>query len=197
LDGSRRLAAESWLRFLWSDLTAPAQSEADLAFVRRNIDVYHYLLREGVAGRWSYMFHPRIVGDREHHYAQRTSHDRTKAMIILKHLASGNVIIYPKGLLPEHSYEVGYESHKGTAIRSGADLMANGIAVSNQVAGEMIYLGMPNRPGSGTDKTPPMPPSRVIARREVNIDTAEWESTGRQAATTTGSATTRSAGVKT
>ncbi len=147
----------------------PSASEADLAFVRRNIDVYHYLLREGVAGRWSYMFHPRIVGDREHHYAQRTSHDRTKAMIILKHLSSGNVTIYPKGLLPDHSYEVGYESHKGTATRSGADLMANGIAVSNQVAGEMIYLGMPNRPGSGTDKTPPMPPSRVIARREVNI----------------------------
>ena len=48
----------------------PGASEADLAFVRRNIDVYHYLLREGVAGRWSYMFHPRIVGDREHHYAR-------------------------------------------------------------------------------------------------------------------------------
>ena len=33
-------------------------------------------------------------------------------MIILKHLSSGNVTIYPKGLLPDHSYEVGYESHR-------------------------------------------------------------------------------------
>ena len=62
-------------------------------------------------------------------------------MIVLKHLSSGNVTIYPKGLIPDHSYEVGYESHKGTATRTGADLLANGIAVSNQVAGEMIYLG--------------------------------------------------------
>ncbi len=146
-----------------------AAKEEELVFARRTVEIYHYLLREGVAGRWSYMFHPKVTGDREHYYPQRTSHDRTKAMIILKHLSSGDVTIYPKELLPEHSYVVGYESHQGTDTRTGADLMANGISIRNQAVGEMIYLGLPNRPGSGTDKTPPLPPSRVLSRRETNI----------------------------
>jgi hypothetical protein len=71
----------------------PPASEAELTFFRRIIEIYHYLLREGVAGRWSYMFHPKVVGDREHYYPQRTSHDRTKAMIgCLCHIFQASIL---------------------------------------------------------------------------------------------------------
>ena len=57
-------------------------------------DLYRYLLREGVAGRWSYIAHPLIQGDTEHYYCQRLSHDRQRSLLIFKHRAPGPVTIY-------------------------------------------------------------------------------------------------------
>ena len=75
----------------------------------------------------------------------------------------------PRGCLPEAKYIVGFDSTQDTTERTGADLMANGIAIEDQQPGELIYLNLPNRPGSGQDKIAPQSPSRVLARREVNI----------------------------
>jgi len=141
----------------------------DQELVRRDIDTYRYLLREGVAGRWSYVFHPVITGDAEFYYAQRTSYDRRRACIILKHKAPGEVVIRPRGLLPEHHYVVGFDSTQVTTIRTGADLMANGIVIAHQAPGELIYLGLPNRPRGGRDRVAPKAPGRVLVRREMNI----------------------------
>jgi hypothetical protein len=142
---------------------------ADPSYIRRITDTYRYLRDQGVAGRWSYMLHPTVAGDAEHFYSQRLSHDRMRAMIILKHKAPAKVTIYPRGLVPQHSYDVGYESHRTTVRRTGADLMANGIILADQPPGELIYLGLPNRPRSGADTTAPTAPSRVLAHRETNI----------------------------
>lgn len=141
----------------------------DQEAVRNTVDRYHFLLENGLAGRWSYMFHPAIQGDREFYYAQRTSYDRKKACVILKHRATNPVTIYPRGLIPAHSYVVGFDSKRAAATRLGDDLMANGIVMTNQPPGELIYLGLAYWPGSGLDKTPPTPPGRVFARREVNV----------------------------
>ena len=132
-------------------------------------EIYHYLTQEGVAGRWSYAFHPAVKGDLEHQYFQRTSWDRERACIILKHRATNDVTVCPRGLLPEHRYTVGFDSLQSTVTRTGADLMANGIAIRNQVAGELIYLGLPKRPRGGTDRTAPAAPGRVLSRRETNV----------------------------
>lgn len=144
-------------------------SPADQECLRRDLEIYRFLRREGVAGRWSYLFHPRVTGDEEFYYAQRTSRDRTKACIILKHKAPGPVTIHPKGLLPAHRYEVSFASTRETSLRSGADLMERGIAIADQAPGELIFLGLPNRPGGGHDRIAPAPPANVLARREVNI----------------------------
>ena len=50
-------------------------------------------------------------------------------------------------------------------------MMENGITLGMQSwpPEEIIYLGMPNRPGSGRDTTPPTAPGQVLERREVNI----------------------------
>ncbi|MFA6567988.1 MAG: malectin domain-containing carbohydrate-binding protein, partial [Victivallales bacterium] len=144
--------------------------KADMELLRRNVmELYHYLLREGVAGRWSYVFHPLVDGDREHYYFQRSNHERTKSLIILKHRAERDVVIYPRGLIPEHEYTVGFDSETGTVIRSGSDLMEKGIQIINQNPGELIYLGLPDRPGALHDKTPSATVGRILKRFETNI----------------------------
>ena len=132
-------------------------------------DLYRYLVREGVAGRWSFITHPVIQGDTEHYYCQRLSHDRQRSLLIFKHRATGPVTVYLRGLLPEHRYLVEWESGQPTATRTGADLMANGMLVKDQAPGELIYLNLPNRPRGGRDKLAPKPPGRVVARRETNL----------------------------
>lgn len=137
--------------------------------LRRLCEIYRYLRQEGVAGRRSYMMHPVIEGDTEYYYDQRTSYDRTKACIILKHQATGTVTVFPRGLLPEHDYMVGFEHARDVTTRTGADLMTKGIQINNQAPGELIYLGLPRRPGSGQDTIPPEQPGQVFTRNEVNI----------------------------
>lgn len=160
-------------------------SEESLSHVRRTMEIYRYLKRQGVAGRWSYMFHPRVEGDNERYYLQRTSYDRKKAAIIfLRFPKSFDFTIYPKGLIEEHIYTINLESRKKDAKvftswgddgelkteRTGRDLMENGIPLSAQClyTGEVLYLGLPNRPEIGADKTPPQALGRVYTRREIN-----------------------------
>ncbi len=144
-------------------------ADEDREPMRRDVELYHYLLREGVAGRWSYLFHPGVSGDAEFYYLQRTSYDRKKACIILKHQAKGEVTIRPVELQPEHEYVVGFDSTKKTIKRTGKDLMQTGIVIQDQKPGELIFLGLPGRPQGGNDKTPPTAPGRVLSRREVNL----------------------------
>ena len=90
-----------------------------------------------MAGRWSYVTHPEVRGDVDHQYFQRTSHDRTKACIIIKHKVPGEVTIVPRGLLPGHKYVVGFDSHRSTVIRTGEDLMTKGIRLQSPPPGEL------------------------------------------------------------
>ena len=142
---------------------------SDVEPLRKICDLYHYLLSRGVAGRWTYLFHPGVEGDKAHYYAQRTSYDHKKALIILKHQATGTVKIYPRELLAGDNYIVGFDSTQATSTRSGADLMTKGITITNQAAGELIYLNLPDRPGSGSDHQAPQAPGRILTRRETNI----------------------------
>lgn len=144
-------------------------SPGDQECLRKDLDLFRFLRREGVVGRWSYLFHPAVNGDDPIYYAQRTCHDRTKACIVLKHKAPGPITFFPRGLLPEHRYAVEFAVSPDRTTRTGADLMANGIAVKDQKPGELVFLGLPRRPGSGRDTIAPTAPSSVIVRRESNL----------------------------
>ena len=111
---------------MWGLKATPGDQEC----LRKDLDLFRFLRREGVVGRWSYMFHPAVQGDEPIYYAQRTCYDRTKACMILKHRAPGPIVIFPRGLLPEHRYAVEFAVSPERAIRTGADLMANGIAIA-------------------------------------------------------------------
>ena len=141
----------------------------DTELARRDMELYRFFRHEGLAGRWSYVFHPSVQGDQEYYYFQRTSHDRRKACIILTHRAENPVVVCPRGLLPEAKYVVGLDSTQATTVRTGGGSMATGITIKDQKPGELIYLNLSNRPGSGQDKVPPQSPGRVLVRRETNI----------------------------
>ncbi|MCL5096652.1 MAG: hypothetical protein M1608_03800, partial [Candidatus Omnitrophica bacterium] len=130
----------------------------DLEHLRRICDLYRYLTQQQVAGRWVYLLHPAVKGDSEFYYSQRINYDHTKACIVLKHRAPGRIVIYPKELLPELKYTLGFDSMQMTANRTGQDLMEQGIVIEQQAPGELVYLNLPNRPGSGTDTEPPLAP---------------------------------------
>ena len=147
--------------------------------IRRNFEIYHYLVSQGVAGRWTQIYHPRLEGDDPVFYLQRLSQDNKRGAIILKHFRKGDVTIHPKGLLPAETYDVRFEMSKRVETRTGADLMNNGIHLLNPAPGELVYLGLPNVPGSGNDHTPPSDPSNVRKRIATNMTITgvelEWE----------------------
>ncbi|MBX7259281.1 MAG: malectin, partial [Candidatus Hydrogenedentes bacterium] len=143
--------------------------EPDHEAIRRMMEIYRYLRSQGVAGRWSYMMHPRVEGDEDFYYDQRLNHDKTKSCVILKHTPKPGATFYPVGLQPDREYAVGFESKRQSFLSTGADLMASGIALKEPTPGELVYLGLPNRPGSGSDHTPPAAPGQAYFRRETNI----------------------------
>ena len=104
----------------------------DAERARRDMELYRFFRHEGLAGRWSYVFHPTVQNDQEYYYFQRTSHDRRKACIILTHRAENPALVCPRGLLPETKYVVGFDSTQATTERTGADLMTDGITIRDQ-----------------------------------------------------------------
>jgi len=142
---------------------------ADNEQVRQDLELYQFLRREGVAGRWSYVFHPKVEGAEEYYFFQRTSHDRCKACIILKCQRPGVIKIYPRGLLPGERYVVSYTVQTGVVERDGAELMQNGIVLKDFPVRELIFLNLPNRPGTDFAGKPPQRPGAVYVRFENNL----------------------------
>jgi hypothetical protein len=79
------------------------------------------------------------------------------------------VVIYPRGLLPAEMYEVRARSSGLHLRQTGSRLMSDGITLDMIAAGELIFLNLPNYPGSGTDHVPPTPPSNVTKRLGTNL----------------------------
>jgi hypothetical protein len=137
--------------------------------LRRNFEIYHYLVSQGVAGRWVQVYHPRVEGDDPIYYLERLSADGKRGVIILKHFLKGEMEVYPKGLQAEGAYDVRFEISKQAHSRTGADLMTSGISLINPRPGELVYLGLPNVPGSGNDHTPPSDPGKVRKKLATNL----------------------------
>lgn len=142
---------------------------ADNECVRQDLELYRFLLHEGVAGRWSYLFHPQVEGDTEYFFLQRSDRTRRKGCIIPKCRRPGRITLYPRGLLPDLDYTVTFAMTSGRAVRTGADLMAKGIVLEDYPAREIVFLNLDHRPGRGAGAPPPQAPGQVFARRENNL----------------------------
>ncbi len=171
----------TWRGLLCSnfDLTGDTFDPGRLEGLRELIAIYHYLGARGVVGRWARIYHPMIDGDDETMYLQRMSWDRRRGVVITKHRIEGTVTVRPKGLLADLTYEVGFQDAPETFSRTGAELMAQGVTLTNPAPGELIYLNLPDHPGNRVDNTPPAPPSEVrcTAARHMGVPGVElrWE----------------------
>jgi hypothetical protein len=151
------------------DMTGDTWDRAKLEGIRELIDIYHYLHKHGVVGRWVRVYRPIVSGDDPTMYLERLSRDRRRGIIIPKRPAPGKVTIRPKGLLPDETYTVSFHESGADVQRSGADLMKNGITFDKLPPGELIYLNLPLHPGSTLDKTPPTAPSEVAKKPAENM----------------------------
>ena len=61
----------------------------DLESIRKNWEIYHYLTAQGVVGRWSHMFRPKVDHDEPIWYFQRMNRDGSKGVILTKHEKHG------------------------------------------------------------------------------------------------------------
>ena len=151
------------------DMTGDTTDPVKLEGLRELVDVYHYLHRQGVVGRWVHVFRPLITGDDPTLYFQRMSRDGKRGLIIPKRPAPKPVIIRPKGLLPNEHYLVSFHESERSEQRAGADLMERGISFDTMPAGELIYLNLPLHPGSQRDQQAPTPPHAVSKRKAENM----------------------------
>lgn len=151
------------------DMTGDTWDPAKLEGLRQLIDIYHYLHKQGVVGRWVRVYRPAISGDDPTMYFQRLSGDRRRGIVIPKRPAPGPVTIKPKGLLPAARYVVSFHESPATQVRSGADLMTSGIALEKMAPGELVYLNLPLHPGSTLDREPPGPASEAQKHAGQNM----------------------------
>jgi hypothetical protein len=163
---------ESWRGLLWNrmSMTSETDDPAKLEGIRQLIDINHYLVQMGVYGRWGFVYHPAITGDKSEWYLQRMNVDNRRGVIIPWHAQKAGVTIYPKGLLPDLSYDVSFQVSDTMMQRLGADLMRNGISFPSVPDGEIIYLNLPLHPGSRVDHTPPTAPTEVAQDIATQMD---------------------------
>ncbi len=79
------------------------------------------------------------------------------------------VVIYPRGLSPDATYDVRASVSGLHFQQAGSQLMAEGIGLETVAAGELIFLNLPHYPGSGTDHVPPTAPADVTKRLGTNL----------------------------
>lgn len=80
----------------------------DLEAIRKDWELYHYLIANGIAGRWSHVFRPRVTGDDAIWYFQRMNASISRGIVITKHAKLGcTYILVSKPL--EHASEDQYE----------------------------------------------------------------------------------------
>ena len=61
----------------------------DLESIRHDWELYHYLATQGVVGRWSHIFRPKVDHDDAIWYLQRMNRDASKGVILAKHEKRG------------------------------------------------------------------------------------------------------------
>jgi hypothetical protein len=64
---------------------------ADVEAIRKDWDIYHYLVAQGVAGRWSHVFRPEVEHDDPIWYFQRMDRSQSKGVIIARHPKTGPI----------------------------------------------------------------------------------------------------------
>lgn len=151
------------------DFTGDTNDPQALECMRKLVDTYRYLVHEGVAGRWVWQYHP-TASDGDSNWFERLSRDNQRGLVVFQGSGSSTpVTMYPRGLNPNETYNVGFQFESNTYNATGAQLMSNGITLPKISAGELVYLNLPEHPGSAADHTAPTAPGSVQTALNTNM----------------------------
>ena len=121
----------------------------DVESIRKDWDIYHYLVAQGVAGRWSHVFRPKVENDNAIWYFQRMNRDSSKGVILTKHAKHGST--YYVISRPAKSSSPGFaDQYRGgagemnIATTTSAASLETGI-YEDPVDGAFRYYGVPGQ----------------------------------------------------
>lgn len=149
-----------------------AAVEEDLEQFRHDADLYRYLKTQGVMGRYVKVYRPATNANGQYYFVQKVSQDGSKSYITVRFDSASegtDVTVYPKGLKEEQAYTVStLEGGMTTTTRTGAQWMSEGIPLTPLKKGEIIFLNLEGRPGSGLDQAAPHAPELI------SVNSAEY-----------------------
>ena len=155
------------------DPESPVPDEV-LEGYRKDMELFRFLRMQGVYGRWIKVFRPTLEHGDPTFVLQRMTWDLEKGLVLisadpLNPLLGKTDRLFIKGLDPEKKYLI--ESRLGsveTAEKTGAEWMAEGVLMRGVRAGEVLFVNLPDRPGTGSVQEKPEAPS------EVKTTVCEW-----------------------
>jgi hypothetical protein len=120
----------------------------DVESIRKDWEIYHYLVAQGVAGRWSHVFRPKVDLDDAIWYFQRMNRDSSKGVILIKHVRHGSSY-FVTSRLSKHSAESTDQYRGGagemtTVTTTSAASLETGI-YEDPVDGAFRFYGVPGQ----------------------------------------------------
>ena len=126
---------------------------------RNSMLMLKYLRKQKVVDRYMNLYHPKAINAATSHcFIERTNADRNKCVISQNASSRKDVTVFPKALNPEVLYSVKFRLNNQNYIKTGHELMQQGISFKDTSASEIIFLNLDDFPGSKTDHTPPTKP---------------------------------------
>jgi hypothetical protein len=118
----------------------------DVESIRKDWEIYHYLAAQGVVGRWSHVFRPKVEHDDAIWYFQRMNRDGSEGAIFTKHAKSGStyyVVSRPsRGSQPNTDKYRGDSGAMNVVTTTSAASLDSGI-YEDPVDGAYRYYGVP------------------------------------------------------
>ena len=141
---------------------------------RKDLELFYFLRLQGIYGRWIKVFRPQLQHNDPTFILQRMTWNLEKGLVMisanpLNPLLGKSDRLFIKGLDPDREYLI--ESRLGSVPaqkKTGAEWMQKGVAMENARAGEVLFINLPDRPGTGSIQKPPMPPA------SARVEQAEW-----------------------
>ena len=141
---------------------------------RKDLELFYFLRRQGVYGRWIKVFRPQLQHNDPTFVLQRMTWALEKGLVMISANALNPLLgksdrLWIKGLDPERSYLI--ESRLGSMApqtKTGAEWMREGIWLDDVHAGEVLFINLPDRPGTGSIRELPEAP------RALHVAPAQW-----------------------
>jgi len=145
-------------------------AESNFDYARENLAIYEYMKRKGVAGRFSYSFHPAVYGDKEYYYRLRCSNDKKRAALIISRGCGKSVRLLLNGLLEDEEYTVIFNSSGERFKALGKTLINDGLCIENFDKSDIVWFNLSDYP-FGAEAPSTKAPIAVYKREENNIKT--------------------------